>query len=429
MRRRFIDSGVETLTTRLFAALCKGAPMTDQHPTAEPDYNVTESLDTDVYGIFAELPQEERALAERARAFMTPEVTEQMREAWDKAEYPLSVVQAMGQVDLLRDGVPVEGMPEVSRVAAGLATMEIAKADGSLSTVVAVQGGLAMRSIQLCGSAEQKAKYLPAMARGELLGSFALTEPTHGSDSVSLETTATRAEGGWVINGHKKWIGNGAAGGITVVWARSDEDQKVRGFIVPQESEGYSATPIAGKMSLRAIHQAHITFTNVFVPDENVMPEANSFKDTSRVLFSTRVGVAWAALGIALGSFESALQYAQQRIQFGRPLAASQIVQERLARMLSELTQVQLLVLRAAQLEEAGTLAGPHASLAKYTATRAARSIVQNARDLMGGNGILIEHRVARHFADIEALHTYEGTETVQALIIGRDLTGHSAFA
>lgn len=403
--------------------------MSAQHPTAEPDYQVSDALDTDAYGIYAGLSAEDRAVADRVRAFLTPEVLGEMRQAWDRAEYPLSVVQQMGQQDLLRDGVPVEGMPEVSRVAAGLATMEMARGDGSLATVIAVQGGLAMRSIQLCGSEEQKQKYLPPMARGELLGAFALTEPTHGSDAVGLETTADRTDGGWVINGHKKWIGNGSAGGITVVWARSTEDQKVRGFIVPQESEGYSASPILGKVSLRAIHQADIEFRDVFVPEEHVLPEATSFRDTSRVLFSTRVGVAWSAMGLALGCFESALQYVQQRQQFGRPLAASQIVQERLARMLSELTQVQLLVLRAAQLEEREELTGAQASLAKYSATRAARSIAQNARDLLGGNGILLEHRVGRHFADIEALHTYEGTETVQALIIGRDLTGHSAFA
>lgn len=400
-----------------------------QHPTAEPDYQVGSPLDTDAYSVFADLPEQDLAVWRQARAFITPEVLQRMHRAWDTAEYPLDLVAQMGRMDLLRDGVPVDGLPEVSRVAAGLATMELSRGDGSLATVVAVQGGLAMRSIDLCGSEEQKQRYLAPMARGELLGSFALTEPTHGSDAVGLETTATRVEGGWKLTGHKKWIGNGASGGITVVWARSTEDQKVRGFIVPQESEGYRASAIEGKIALRAIHQADIALDEVFVPEDHVMPEARSFRDTSRVLFSTRVGVAWSALGQALGCFEGALQYVQQRTQFGRPLAASQIVQERLARMLSELTQVQLLVLRAAQLEDRGTLTGPQASLAKYSATRAARSIAQDARDLLGGNGILIRHEVGRHFADIEALHTYEGTETVQALIIGRDLTGISAFS
>jgi glutaryl-CoA dehydrogenase len=317
----------------------------------------------------------------------------------------------------------------MSKTAAGLVSMELSRGDGSIATVSGVQGGLAMRSIAVCGSEEQRQRYLPRMATGELLGAFALTEPTHGSDSVSLETRATPAEGGWVLNGEKKWIGNGSMGGITVVWARSDEDGQVRGFVVPQESGGYTGTTIRGKLALRAIHQAHIRLENVFVPAENALPAARSFKNTAEVLFATRISVAWGAVGHAQACYETAVQYAKQRVQFGRPLAASQIVQERLARMLSELTQIQVLVARMTQREEAGSLTGEQASLAKYTSTRAARSIAANARDLMGGNGILIQNRVARHFADIEALHTYEGTETMQALIIGRSITGISAFA
>lgn len=404
--------------------------MTETLPTAEPDYStITGPLDTDAYAVFAELPDEDLALARAARAFLTPEVQKRLQEAWDTGEYPTELIAGLAEADLLRDGVAVEGKPAQSRLACGLAAMETSRIDGSLATVVGVQGGLAMRSIEMCGSDEQKAKYLPAMDRGELFGAFALTEPTHGSDSVSLQTTATKVEGGWRISGHKKWIGNGASGGITVTWARSAEDGQVKGFIVQQDAEGYSAEVIRGKMSLRAIHQAHITYDDVFVPDEDVMPGAQSFKNTAAVLFATRLGVAWAAVGHALGCYEAAVQYAKQRVQFGRPLAESQIVQERLARMLSELTQVQLLVLRAARLEDAGKLTGPQASLAKYSATRTARSIAANARDLLGGNGILLENEVGKHFADIEALHTYEGTETVQALIVGRDITGVGAFA
>ena len=235
-------------------------------------------------------------------------------------------------------------------------------------------------------------------------------------------------EGGYVLNGEKKWIGNGSMGGITVVWARSDEDGAVHGFVVPQDSEGYTGTTMRGKLSLRAIHQAQIRMENVFVPTENVLPNARSFRDTASVLFATRIGVGWAAVGHAQACYETAVQYAAQRVQFGRPLAASQIVQERLARMLSELTSIQTLVMAMTRKEEAGTLTGPQASLAKYTATRTARQVAANARDLLGGNGILLENRVARHFADVEAVHTYEGTETVQALIIGKSITGFSAY-
>jgi glutaryl-CoA dehydrogenase len=231
-----------------------------------------------------------------------------------------------------------------------------------------------------------------------------------------------------VITGHKKWIGSGSVGQISVVWARGD-DRQVQGFLVPQDSPGYLATTIEGKVSLRAIWQAHIEFDGVRLPADAKMPGANSFKDTARVLQATRLGVAWSALGHAVAVYETAVHYAKQRVQFGRPLAASQIVQARLSEMLSQLTSLQTLLMQLTRAEEAGELTGPGASLGKYTATRTARSMAANARDLLGGNGILLENRVARHFADIEALHTYEGTETVQALIIGREITGLSAFA
>lgn len=397
--------------------------------TVEPDYVLDQALDTDVAGAFESVSDVDREYWMRARAFVQEDLLPVIAGHWDSSEYSLDLVHRLGELDLLRDGVAVDGYGAMSKTAAGLVSMELSRGDGSIATVSGVQGGLAMRSIAMCGSEEQRQRWLPRMATGELLGAFALTEPTHGSDSVSLETRATPVDGGWVLNGEKKWIGNGSMGGITVVWARSDEDGQVRGFVVPQESDGYTGTTIRGKLALRAIHQAHLRFENVFVPEENVLPEARSFKSTAAVLFATRVSVAWGAVGHAQACYETAVQYAGQRRQFGRPLAASQIVQERLARMLSELTQIQLLVARMTEREEAGTLTGEQASLAKYTSTRAARSIAANARDLMGGNGILIENRVARHFADIEALHTYEGTETMQALIIGRSITGLSAFA
>jgi glutaryl-CoA dehydrogenase len=397
--------------------------------TVEPDYVLDEALGTDAAGVFESVSDADRAYWMRARAFVQDDLLPVIGEHWDRSEYSLDLVRRLGELDLLRDGVSVDGWEPMSKTAAGLVSMELSRGDGSIATVSGVQGGLAMRSIALCGSEEQRRRWLPRMATGELLGAFALTEPTHGSDSVSLETRATPVAGGWLINGEKKWIGNGSMGGITVVWARSDEDGQVRGFVVPQESEGYTGTTIRGKLALRAIHQARIRFENVFVPEENVLAAARSFKNTADVLFATRISVAWGAVGHAQACYETALQYARQRVQFGRPLAASQIVQERLARMLSELTQIQLLVARMTEREEAGVLTGEQASLAKYTGTRAARSIAANARDLMGGNGILIENRVARHFADIEALHTYEGTETIQALIIGRSITGISAFA
>lgn len=405
----------------------------------EPAYDLTTPLDVDYAGAFADATDADRAHQQRVRAFVQDEVLPVIDEYWERAEVPLDLVKRLGELDLLRDGVDVEGREHVSLMGAGLAAMEMSRGDGSVATICGVQGGLALRSIQMLGSDEQRARYAEPMARGEIIGAFALTEPTHGSDSVSLETTARREtrDGveGYVLNGEKKWIGNGSSGHITVVWARlvdgegGEGDNQVHGFVVPQDSPGYTGTTITGKVSLRAIWQAHVVLDDVFVPAENALPGARSFKDTSRVLFATRLGVAWAAVGHAVACYETAVAYATQRVQFGRPLAANQMIQERLTRMLSTLTQMQLLVAQMTRLDEAGELTGPQASLAKYTCTRGAREVASSARDLLGGNGILLRNRVARHFADVEALHTYEGTESVQALIVGRDITGVSAFA
>lgn len=396
--------------------------------TDEPTYELWEPLDPDVAGVFRNVSSDDLAYRDRARAFVHDEVRPVIAGIWERGDYPLDLARRLGDLDLLRDGLDVPGYPEQSLLAASLTTMELSRGDGSIATIVGVQGGLAMRSIAMCGSDEQRDRWLGPLARGEELGAFALTEPTHGSDSVSLETRAERdGDEGYVISGHKKWIGSGNVGQISVVWARGDDGQ-VQGFLVPQDSEGYRARTIEGKVSLRAIWQAHIELDRVRVPLSARMPGAQSFRDTSRVLQATRLGVAWGALGHATAVYETAVHYAKQRIQFGRPLAASQIVQARLAEMLSQLTSLQSLLMQLTRAEERGELSGPGASLGKFTATRTARDMARNARDLLGGNGILLEHRAARHFADIEALHTYEGTETVQALIIGREITGISAF-
>ena len=396
--------------------------------TVEPGYVLTEALGTDPASVFAGISDEDRGYWNRARHFVQNEVLPAIDSYWERADYPLHLVRRLGELDLLRDGVQVEGFAPMSRMAAGLVNMEVSRGDGSVATMIAVQGGLALRSIAECGSAEQKKRWLPAVAAGKEFAAFALTEPTHGSDAVALESTATSTAGGYLLNGEKKWIGNGSVGGVSVVWARGDDGQ-VHGYLVPQDSPGYAATTIEGKLALRAIWQAHLRLDNVFVPEENVLPGAGSFKDTARVLLATRLGVAWSAVGHATACYETAVQYAKQRVQFGRPLAASQIVQERLARMLSELATMQLMVVQLTRLDEDGLLTPEQASLAKYTCTRIARAIASNARDLLGGNGILLANRVARHLADIEAIHTYEGTETMQALIIGRGITGISAFA
>ena len=394
--------------------------------TPLPDYDVSTPLDTDYYGVFAQVPAADRAYWDRARTFAV-DTLEEMNTAWDNAEYPLHLVRRLGELDLLTDGVEGPGLSVMSPLAAGLVNMEISRGDGSMGTVIAVQGGLALRSIAMYGSPEQKATWLVPLAHAEKLGAFALTEPDHGSDSVALATTARRDGDEWVINGEKKWIGNGSVGDVTVVWARDDAGD-VRGFLVEQSLPGYSGVTMTGKGSLRAIHQARITLTDVRVPLAAVLPGTKTFKDTSAVLFATRLGVAWSALGHATAVFEAALNYSTLRTQFGKPLAGFQIVQERLTVMLSQLTSMQLHCLRLSELDAAGTLRPIQASLAKYHNTRAAREIASMARDMLGGNGILLENHVIKHLADIESIHTYEGTESIQSLLIGRDLTGVSAF-
>ncbi|KAA9151867.1 acyl-CoA dehydrogenase [Microbacterium lushaniae] len=396
-------------------------------------YDVTARRDTDYYAVFADIPDADRAVWERAQAFID-EVGPRMQHEWDAATYPLDLARRMGELELYTDGLDHPDLPASSPLAAGLVNMEISRGDGSLGTVLAVQGGLALRTLALFGSPEQQARWLQPIARGEVLGSFALTEPDHGSDSVSLETTATRDGAGWVLRGAKKWIGNGASGGVTFVWARvqdegADDHGAVRCFLVEQDTPGYTGTVITGKASLRGIHQAHIALDDVRVPADAVLPGTKSFKDASTVLYSTRSGVAWSALGHATACYEAALSYATQRMQFGKPLAKFQMVQERLTQMLADLTAMQLYCRRLADLESAGGLRPTQASLAKYHNTRTARRIAATARDLLGGNGILLENGVMQHMADIEAIHTYEGTESVQALLLGRDITGMSAFA
>jgi glutaryl-CoA dehydrogenase len=286
-----------------------------------------------------------------------------------------------------------------------------------------------MRSISMLGSEEQKQRWLPPMARLEALGAFALTEPEHGSDSVALETSARRDGDEWVLNGAKRWIGNASIADVVVVWARSQEDGQVKGFLVEKDMPGFEATTMEGKGASRAIWQADISLEDVRVPEESRLPGANSFKAAGRVLITTRTTCAWGALGHAVAAYDAALTYSKRRKQFGKPLCSFQIVQDRLVKMLAEVTGMQLYCMQLARLEETGRLTETIAGLAKLNNTRKARQVIAEARDLLGGNGVLLENHVIRHMGDIEVIHTYEGTETMQTLIVGRDITGIGAFA
>jgi glutaryl-CoA dehydrogenase len=391
--------------------------------------DIGRALTTDYFFLREQLSEEQMAYLTRTRRFVDDEVITAIGDYWERADFPWPLVKRLGELGLVGDGLDGYGCPPMDPLSAGLVQMELSRGDGSIGTFVGVQAGLAMRSIAMHGSEEQKQRWLPPMAKVEKIGAFALTEPEHGSDSVALETSARREGDSFVLNGSKKWIGNGTIADVVVTWARDVEDRQVKGFLVEKGTAGYDARVIEGKGSLRAVWQAEIALNDVRIPIENKLPGANSFKDAGQVLVATRSSCAWMALGHAVAGYDAALTYAKRRHQFGRPLCSFQIVQDRLVRMLSEVTAMQLYCIQTARLAAEGRLLPTVAGLAKLHNTRKARQILAEARDLLGGNGILLDFQVIRHMADVEAVHTFEGTETIQTLIVGRDITGISAFA
>ena len=396
--------------------------------TAITDTDIGRALGTDYFLLREELSEPELDFLDRTRRFVDEEVLPVMPGYWERAELPLDLARRLGELGLVGDGIEGYGCPAMSMVAAGLVQMEVSRGDGSLGTLLGVQAGLAMRSIAAFGSEEQKQRWLPSMARMEALGAFALTEPNHGSDSVALETTARREGDEYVIDGAKRWIGNGSLADVVVVWARDAADGQVKGFLVERGTPGYHARVIEGKGSVRAVWQAHIELHGVRVPVSARLPGTRTFKDTGKVLASTRLSCAFSALGHAVGAYDAALTYCRERRQFGKPLISFQIVQERLVKMLADVTAMQLYCLRVGRLGDEHMLRDTIAGLAKMNNTTRARQVIAQARDLLGGTGILLENHVIRHMADIEAIHTFEGTETIQTLIVGRDITGVSAF-
>ncbi|HEY6596781.1 MAG TPA: acyl-CoA dehydrogenase family protein [Asanoa sp.] len=387
------------------------------------------SQGTDYFRIGDQLTSEERGYLRRTRDFVDEEVLPVINGYWERAEFPWPLIEKLAKLEIVGDGIEGYGCPPMSPIATGLVHMELNRGDGSLGTFLGVQAGLAMQSIAMLGSQEQKQRWLPPMARLDKIGAFALTEPLHGSDSVGLASSARREGDGWVIDGAKKWIGNGTIADVVVVWARDVQDGQVKGFLVEKNTPGYRATLMEGKGSLRSVWNAEIALDGVRVPEANRLPGARTFKDAGRVLAGTRNAVAWAGLGHATAAYDIAVAYCKQRKQFGKPLVAFQIVQDRLVKMLAEVCSMQLFCLRLGRLIEEGRLTDTIAALAKMNNTRKARQVIAEARDLLGGNGILLDYHVMRHMADIEALHTYEGTETIQTLIVGRDITGVGAFA
>ncbi|HEU5226381.1 MAG TPA: acyl-CoA dehydrogenase family protein [Ktedonobacteraceae bacterium] len=382
----------------------------------------------DYYSIDDLLSEEERSIRDRVRRFCDQEVLPVAAEYWERAEVPFELVKKLAALNIAGGTIKGYGCPGLSPVAMGLAVAELTRGDGSLNTTFGVHSGLAMATIARFGSQEQKNQWLPALARMEKIGAFAMTEPEHGSDVVSFETSVSRNGDYWVINGAKKWIGNGSFADVVVVWARHKTGQ-IGAFLVEKGTPGFNAQVITGKVSQRASWQTHISLENVRVPISYRLANANSFGDFTTILVDSRCWVAWTALGHAIACYEHALAYVKKRNQFGKPIAHFQLVQQKLARMLAEITCLQLLCLRVSQLMAAKKLTVGMASLAKMQTAYGARRIAADARDLLGGNGILLENHVAKHQADLEAIFTLEGTDHMQSLIIGREITGTQAFA
>ncbi len=391
-------------------------------------HTLGQSLGTDFYLMDELLTEEERSVRDKVRSFCDHEVIPIINDYWERAEFPFELIPKIAALNISGVDIQGYGSPGLSAIATGLIMLEFARGDASVCTFFGVHSGLAMHSISMLGSDEQKERWLPAMARMEKIGAFGLTEPDHGSDAVALETRAHRVGDEYILDGAKRWIGNASFADVTIIWARDDEGN-VGGFLVEKGTPGFEPKVITGKVSKRAVWQADIALTDVHVPVGNRLAHSRSFKDTALVLTATRSGVAWEAVGHAMAAYEIALTYAKERIQFGKPLVSFQIIQNKLASMIASVTTMQLLCLRLAQLQEEGKMTAAMASMAKMNNARLAREVIADAREMLGGNGILLEYHIARHHADIEAVFTYEGTDTIQSLIVGREITGKQAFS
>ncbi|WP_433718865.1 acyl-CoA dehydrogenase family protein [Actinoplanes sp. CA-051413] len=382
---------------------------------------MSELLVGDLYRFQDLLNAEEAAVVERVRAFLAAEVVPIANDHWARAEFPYQLIKGFA-------GLGLAGRKQ-SNLLSGWLAMEMGHADASMATFFGVHAGLAMGSIETCGSPEQRERWLPAMAGFDKIGAFALTEPTGGSDvAAGLRTTARRDGDNWVLNGQKRWIGNATFADLTVVWARDVADNQVKGFVVGKDTPGFTATKIENKIALRIVQNADITFTECVVPETDRLQNAGTFKDTAKILRQTRSGVAWQAVGVMLAAYEIALKYAKEREQFGRPIGSFQLVQDLLVRMLGNVTSSLGMVVRLTQLQDAGEFRDEHSALAKaYTTTRM-REVVGWAREILAGNGIVLDYNIGRFVADAEALYSYEGTREINTMIVGRAVTGLSAF-
>jgi len=391
--------------------------------------HIPANFDSDFYNIFDNLSEEDNKVRLKVRNFMETEVKPIINYYWYKDEFPHELIPKLRELDICGLSYKGYGCQNKSFLLEGIVAAELSRIDPSLSTFFGVHSGLVMGSIYLCGSEEQKNYWLPKMRDMEVLGSFGLTEPLVGSGAAGgLNTTCEKKDGKWILNGQKKWIGNSTFSDINIIWARDISDNNVKGFIVESGNPGFSVEKIEGKISLKIVQNGLITLDNCIIEEENRLQNANSFKDTSKVLKMTRAGVAWQSVGLSMGAYETTVKYCNERKQFGKTIDSFQLTQSYLANMLGDLTAMQNMVFRLSQLQDNGTMNDQQASLAKVWITKAMRRLVSTGRELFGGNGILLEYDIAKYMADSEALYSYEGTAQINELIVGRSITGKQAF-
>jgi glutaryl-CoA dehydrogenase len=386
--------------------------------------------EVDFLNLESMLTDEERMIRNSVRQFVEERINPIIADCYEEARFPRELIAEFGKLGLFGVTLPEKyGCPHASNVSYGLINQELEAGDSGMRSFVSVQSSLCMYPIYAFGSEAQKLKYLPGMARGGIIGCFGLTESNSGSDPGSMRTRAKRAKDGWLINGSKAWITNGAIADIAIVWAKvEDENDQIRGFIVPADTPGFSAPEIKHKLSLRASITSELFFQDVLIPEDHILPESGGLKSPLSCLTQARFGISWGVLGAALACYQTALEYAKNRIQFNRPLAGYQLTQKKLAEMFTGITKAQLLAWRLAQLKDAGELSPVQVSMAKMNNVAMALECARAARSILGANGIMGEYGVMRHLCNLETVFTYEGTHEVHLLSIGRHVTGLNAF-
>lgn len=383
---------------------------------------------TDYYLLEDMLTDDERLVRDTVRRFVDREILPHIGGWWLRGEFPKHLIPALGTLGVLGANLPPEyGAAGVNNIAYGLIMQELDRGDSGLRSFASVQGALVMYPIHQYGSEDQKRRWLPRLAKGEAVGCFGLTEPSAGSDPGAMTTRARRRGAGWELSGTKMWITNGSMADVALVWAKDDGDE-IRGFLVERGTPGFSVNVLHTKASMRASDTTELVLDGVHVTDDARLPGADGLRAPLSCLTQARYGIAWGAVGAASACFEEALAYARERISFGKPIAARQLIQERLVDMLSEITKAQLVAYRLGQLKDQGKMKYTHVSLAKRNNVRAALEIARAARGILGGAGITLEHHAMRHAANLETVDTYEGTYDIHTLILGRDLTGFDAF-